>query len=180
MRQTGVTLVIEHCLMAGAAARYEAWLGEIVPAARRFAGHQGIDILRPGAGSTRYTLVLRFDRIEHLRAWLESAERAALVARIEPWLAAEEKLQAASGLEFLFAAPATTPPPRHKQFLLTLSAIYPLSTVVPAALMPVLKMSPWLGAGWSSNLIVSGIIVYLMVYVVMPRYTRLVAHWLNS
>lgn len=122
--------------------------------------------------------MLRFDLVEHLRAWLESAERAVLIARIEPWLAEEETLQAASGLEFLFAAPAT--PPRHKQFMLTLSAIYPLSTVVPAALMPVLKASPWLGAGWSSNLIVSSIIVYLMVYVVMPRYSRMVAHWLNT
>jgi antibiotic biosynthesis monooxygenase (ABM) superfamily enzyme len=180
MRQTPVTLVIEHCLVAGAAARYEAWLDEIVPAARRYAGHQGIDILRPAGGSTRYTLVLRFDRVDHLRAWLESAERAALIARIEPWLAAEEKLQAASGLEFLFAAPTIAAPPRHKQFLLTLSAIYPLTTIVPAVLTPLLKATPWLGAGWSSNLIVSGMIVYLMVYVVMPRYSRLVAHWLNA
>jgi antibiotic biosynthesis monooxygenase (ABM) superfamily enzyme len=180
MRQTAVTLVIEHCLVAGAAPRYEAWLEEIVPAAKRYAGHQGIDILRPGAGSTRYTLVLRFDRVDHLRAWLESAERAALIARIEPWLAADEKLQAASGLEFLFAAPTAPAPPRYKQFLLTLSAIYPLTTVVPAALMPLLKATPWLGVGWSSNLIVSSIIVYLMVYVVMPRYTRLVARWLNA
>jgi antibiotic biosynthesis monooxygenase (ABM) superfamily enzyme len=180
MRQTAVTLVIEHCLVAGAAARYEAWLEEIIPAAKRFAGHQGIEILRPGAGSTRYTLVLRFDRVDHLRAWLESTERAALIARIEPWLAAAETLQAASGLEFLFATPAARPPPRYKQFLLTLSAIYPLTTIVPASVMPLLKATPWLDAGWSSNLIVSSIIVYLMVYVVMPRYTRLVAHWLNS
>jgi antibiotic biosynthesis monooxygenase (ABM) superfamily enzyme len=39
---------------------------------------------------------------------------------------------------------------------------------------------PVLAAGWSGNLIVSAIIVFLMVYVVMPRYTRLVAHWLNA
>jgi uncharacterized protein len=51
---------------------------------------------------------------------------------------------------------------------------------VPAAVRPLLKATPWLAAGWSSNLIVSAIIVYLMVYVVMPRYTRLVAQWLNT
>lgn len=148
--------------------------------AKRFAGHQGIEILRPGAGSSRYLLVLRFDTMQHLRAWLDSSERAALIARIEPWLAAAEDLQAASGLDYLFEAASVRPPPRHKQFLLTLSAIYPLTTVVPPALQPLFKAVPVFAAGWSSNLLISAIIVYLMVYVVMPRYTRLVARWLNT
>jgi antibiotic biosynthesis monooxygenase (ABM) superfamily enzyme len=180
MRQPTVSLVIEHRLVEGAAARYEAWLEDIIPAARRFAGHQGVEILRPDAASSRYLLVLRFDTMNHLRAWLDSSERAALIARIEPWLAAEENLQAASGLDYLFASPSARPPPRYKQFLLTLSAIYPLTTIVPFAVRPWLNAMPVLAAGWSGNLIVSAIIVFLMVYVVMPRYTRLVAHWLNA
>lgn len=175
-----VTLVIEHCLVPGAAPRYEAWLAEIVPAARRFAGHRGIDILRPGPGSTRYTLVLRFARVEQLRAWLESPERADLLARIEPWLSSEEGLHAGSGLDYLFAASPGPAPPRYKQFLVTLSAIYPLTTVVPWAVRPLLRAVPGLAAGWAGNLLVSSIIVFLMVYVVMPRYTRLVARWLNA
>jgi antibiotic biosynthesis monooxygenase (ABM) superfamily enzyme len=119
--------------------------------------------------------------MEHLRAWVDSPERAALIARIEPWLAAET-LQAASGLEFLFAAPpAPAPAPRrYNQFFMTQSAIYPLATAVPAAVLPLLNATPWLGARWSSDLIVSGIVVYLMVYVVMPRYARLAAGWLNT
>jgi antibiotic biosynthesis monooxygenase (ABM) superfamily enzyme len=180
MRQPAVSLVIEHCLIDGAAAAYETWLEEIVAVAERFTGHQGIDILRPGPHSTRYTLVLRFDRMDHLRAWLDSAERAALIHRIEPLLEAEETLQAASGLDYLFATPASRPPRPAKQFLLTLSAIYPLTTVIPLAVQPLLKAMPWLAAGWSSNLLISGIIVYLMVYVVMPPYTKLVARWLDS
>jgi antibiotic biosynthesis monooxygenase (ABM) superfamily enzyme len=28
--------------------------------------------------------------------------------------------------------------------------------------------------------VISSIIVYLMVYVVMPRYTRLISRWLNA
>jgi antibiotic biosynthesis monooxygenase (ABM) superfamily enzyme len=180
MRQPAVSLVIEHCLVDGATAAYEAWLEEIVPAAQRFAGHQGIDILRPGPRSTRYTLVLRFDRMDHLRAWLDSDERAALIHRIEPLLKAQETLQAASGLDYLFATPLARTPRPCKQFLLTLSAIYPLSTVIPLAVKPLLSAMPWLAAGWSSNLLISGIIVYLMVYVVMPPYTKLVAHWLNA
>jgi uncharacterized protein len=180
MSSSIVTLVIEHCLLPGAAERYEAWLDEIVPVARTFAGHSGIDILRPGAGSTRYTLVLRFERVDQLRAWLESPERAALIARIEPWLAAEESLHAGSGLDYLFAAASTRPPKRYKQFLVTLSAIYPLTTLVPWAVKPLLLAAPLLALGWVSNLVISSIIVYLMVYVVMPRYTRLISRWLNA
>lgn len=181
MTQSVATLVIEHCVVEGAAPRYEAWLDQIVPVARRFAGHRGIDILRPGvgAGPMRYTLVLRFAQVDQLRAWLESPERAGLIARIEPWLAAEESLHAGSGLDYLFAQAASRPPPRYKQFLVTLSAIYPLTTVVPWAVKPALRASALLAAGWASNLVISAIIVFLMVYVVMPRYTKLIARWLN-
>lgn len=181
MAESGVTLVIEHCLADGAAPRYEAWLDEIIPVAKRFAGHQGIDIVRPAEGQRRYTLVLRFATADKLRAWLDSPERAALVARIAPLLAAGEKLQAATGLDFLFAPAPGRPPPRPiKQFLVTLSAIYPLTTVVPPLLGPVLRAAPVLARPWLGNLIVSAIIVYLMVYVVMPRYTKLIARWLKD
>lgn len=180
MARTAVTLVVEHCVAnAGAKGRYETWLREIIPLARAFSGHQGIDIMWPGPGSTRYRLVLRFDGMEHLRAWVDSPERAALVARIEPWLEAET-CHATSGLEYLFATSPDPPPRRYKQFFLTLSAIYPLTTIVPATIMPLLKSTPWLGSDWSSDLIVSGIIVFLMVYIIMPRYARLFAGWLDT
>lgn len=180
MAQTAVTLVIEHCLVdIAATARYEAWLREIIPLARAFSGPQGIDIMWPGPGSTRYRLVLRFDGMEHLRAWVDSPERAALVARIEPCLATETS-HATSGLEFLFATAPDPPPRRYKQFFLTLSAIYPLMAIVSATVMPLLKSTSWLKNDWSSDLIVSGIIVYLMVYIIMPRYSRLVAGWLDT
>lgn len=181
MARSGVTLVIEHCLVAGAAPRYEAWLAEIIPAARRFDGHQGVDIVRPGPDRHRYTLVLRFATSDQLRAWLASPERAALIARIEPLLAAEESLHAASGLDFLFApAAGKSAPTPFKQFLVTLSAIYPLTSVVPPLLAPVLKVAPILARPWLGNLIVAAVIVYLMVFIVMPRYTRLIARWLNT
>lgn len=179
---SSVSLLIEHCVVAGAAARYEAWLKEIVPVARRFQGHQGIDIVRPSAGSSHYTLLLRFDCTANLRTWLDSTERAALIRRIEPWLAADEKLQTASGLDFLFTegrGPANGSPARYKQFLMTLSAIYPLTTLVPPLVQAVAGATPWRFAGWVINLVISSIIVYLMVYVVMPPYTRLAAKWLK-
>jgi len=62
-------------LRAGAEAQYEAWLKSITSAAQRFPGHRGVNIIRPPEGSGRYTIVLRFDTLEHLQAWLGSETR---------------------------------------------------------------------------------------------------------
>ncbi len=69
-------------------------------------------------------------------------------------------------------------PVRWKQFLLTWSAIFPLALGVPFAVVPVLR---WAGIPASlplTTLVVTAAVVFLMVYVVMPRYTRLVQRWL--
>lgn len=63
-----------------------------------------------------------------------------------------------------------------KQFLLTFSAIYPLSVAVPAILRMLTK-------GWSLptglvQLCASALLVWLMVYVVMPRYVKAASSWL--
>ena len=60
--------------------------------------------------------------------------------------------------------------------LLTLSAIYPLSQAVPAALRMVTD-------GWNLpaglvQLCISALVVWLMVYVVMPRYVKAASGWL--
>jgi antibiotic biosynthesis monooxygenase (ABM) superfamily enzyme len=84
------------------------------------------------------------------------------------------------GLEFWFTPPASAhgPAKAYKQFLLTLSAIYPLSMIVPWALQPVFRALPIPGQSVSGKLLIAAAIVGLMTYVIMPRYTRLAAKWL--
>jgi antibiotic biosynthesis monooxygenase (ABM) superfamily enzyme len=50
--------------------------------------------------------------------------------------------------------------------------------VIPAGLSPAIEVMPLLGNLFISRFLVAGIIVWLMVYVIMPRYTRAVADWL--
>lgn len=174
-----VTSVIQQRPKPTAVVEYEAWLKEITPEAQRFPGHRGVNVIRPHDTSGTYTIVLHFDTLEHLTAWLESDTRARLVEKVAPLLVSSERVDIKTGLEFWF-----TPPPGHrqakpyKQFLLTLSAIFPLTIVVPWALRPVFARLPLLGELIVSNLIVAAIIVGLMTYVIMPHYTRLVANWL--
>jgi antibiotic biosynthesis monooxygenase (ABM) superfamily enzyme len=85
-----------------------------------------------------------------------------------------------SGLEFWFTppTPGQNHPPPYKQFLLTLSVIFPLTVLLPWALRPLVHVAPVLGLRVVSNLVISAVIVGLATYVIMPHYTRLVAGWL--
>lgn len=77
------------------------------------------------------------------------------------------------------AAPAAR---RHKQFLLTLAAIYPLTLFVPWLLQPLFALEsalvPALRHPLLDHLLVAAVVVSLMVWVVMPRATRLLSGWL--
>lgn len=178
--ETPVTTVIRQRPAGDSIARYEAWLKEIIPVARSFAGHQGVDVIRPHASDDAYTIVLHFDTISNLRKWLDSETRLRLVAEIRPHLRAQEDIDIKPGIEFWFTPPAAAARQAkpYKQFLVTLSAIFPLTVVVPWALRPLFQVVPALGLPGISHLLVAGIIVTLMVYVIMPRYTRAVSRWL--
>lgn len=180
MSATVATLLIQHQVKSGAEPQYEAWLNEIVPAAQRFVGHLGVNVIRPAGGSGTYTIVLRFDTYEHLQSWLESEVRKRFVERIEPILVDGDQIDIKTGLEFWFT-PATAGQ-KHakpfKQFLITLSVIFPLTLIVPILWKPVFHALPWLSLRVPSNFVIAVTIVFLVVYIIMPRYTRLAAKWL--
>jgi uncharacterized protein len=99
---------------------------------------------------------------------------------VEPLLEHGDQVDIKTGLEFWFTppTPAQRHPPPYKQFLLTLSAIFPLTLLVPWMLRPLFQTVPVLGLPVVSNFVISAAIVGLMTYVIMSRYTRLVAGWL--
>lgn len=177
--ETPVTTVIQQRPKADAVDRYEAWLKEIMPVAQQFAGHRGVNIIRPHGASDAYTVVLHFDTVANLRRWLESDVRARLVESIRPFLRKAEDIEIKTGLEFWF-----TPPPgrqhakAYKQFLITLSAIFPLTVVIPWLLEPAFAWAPVLALPLVKPLVIAIIIVGLMAWVIMPHYTRLVSKWL--
>jgi len=99
---------------------------------------------------------------------------------VEPLLERAEKVDTVTGLEFWFMPPTVAQKRArpYKQFMLTLSVIYPLTLIVPWVLRPLTGAVPALQNVLVDHLIVAALIVWLMTYVVMPRYTRLVANWL--
>jgi uncharacterized protein len=174
-----VTTVIYQRPLTEAVGRYEDWLKEIIPAAQHFTGHQGVNVIRPHGTSDAYTIVLHFDTVEHLRRWLDSDVRVQLVNKIRPFLRSDENIDIKTGFEFWFTPPAGGKPAKpYKQFLVTFSAILPLTMLVPWLLQPVFAWAPVLALPGIRHVIIAAAIVAIMTYVVMPRYARLVSRWL--
>ena len=67
-----------------------------------------------------------------------------------------------------------------RPFLVTFSAIFPLTILVPWLLQPVFAWLPTLGLPVVQPFIIAALIVAVMTYLVMPRYTRLISRWLYS
>jgi antibiotic biosynthesis monooxygenase (ABM) superfamily enzyme len=179
----GATVVISHRIRPDKISEYELWLDEITPLCKATPGYLDWHIVRPIAGvSQAYTVIIRFDKTEHLQHWMGSSERERLIAKAQPLFAGADDYYFSSGLDFWFTPPGAKAklPVRWKQYLLTWSAIFPLALGVPLVVLPALR-----SAGVAPNLaintlVVTAVIVFLMVYVVMPRYTRLVQRWLFS
>lgn len=178
-KHSEVTSVVRHTVRPGKQAAYEAWLREIVPLASQSPGHRGVNVIRPASGSTTYTVVLHFDTIDNLRSWLDSEQRKKLVDKVMPLLIGDDNVEIKTGLEFWFTPPSKPQSARpYKQLLVTLSAIYPLTFIVPLLLNPVVGFIPAINVSYVRQLFVDAAIVALLIYVIMPRYTRLLAKWL--
>lgn len=177
----GATVVITHRLREDTQTDYERWLEEIAPLCKASRGHLDWHIVRPIPGLTEtYTVIIRFDTDAHLREWMESPTRARLIEKVRPLLVTDDDFFISSGLDFWFtpAGAKAKVPVRWKQYLVTWSAIYPLALGIPLAVNPILQYLGVPNNRLIATLAVTGIVVFLMVYVVMPRYTRLVQRWL--
>jgi uncharacterized protein len=157
---------------------YERFLEGINAAASRYPGHLGVEVFRPqSAAAGEYRVVYRFDTGEHLRAWLDSDERAAWLERAEPHVIGPMRTQFLTGLETWFTLPgrpAAPPPPPYKMALLTWITIFPLITLVVIALDPLLEGLPRV----PRLAITTAVTVPIMTWLVMPRVTRLLRRWL--
>lgn len=173
-----VFLVIRHKVKPEAISAYEAWLLRIIPAAAQYPGHLGVHVVRPPSGHDEYVNVLRFATTSDADLWQTSPERAGLVAEARPHLADTENIEVKSGIDYWFTpATVTKAPPRWKQWLVTTSVIWPLTMFVPLALEPMFKGVPALQTFGVRHGILASVIVGLVVYVVMPRYVRLLSPW---
>jgi uncharacterized protein len=139
-----------------------------------------MNVVRPHTGSRTYTIVLHFDALEHLEQWLSSEVWKRLILEVQHLLQHGDQVEIKTGLEFWFRPPDSEQKRAkpYKQFLITLSVIFPLTMLVPWLLMPLFRAVPFLEVSAITHFVVATVIVALMTYVIMPHYTRLMAAWL--
>lgn len=179
--EDGATVVITHKVREGRVAEYEAWLDEIAPLCKASPGYLDWHIVRPVPGLTgTYTVIIRFDTATHLKQWMESSTRARLIEKVKPLFVTGDDFFISSGLDFWFTPGGAKAkvPVRWKQYLVTWSAIYPLALGVPFVVRPLLRYVDVPDNLFLTTFAITGVVVFLMVYVVMPRYTKLIKGWL--
>jgi len=177
------TVVISHHVRDDVKLDYEAWLNEIIPVSKSYPGHLGVSIVHPVAGATvTYTIIIRFDTRKNLLTWMKSGDRKNLIRKVQPYLVEDDKFFVRSGLDFWFTPEEAKAklPTKWKQLLMTWSAIFPL-VLAMSAVIDWLATSAHIPLGHELKVLsTTFLVVLMMVYVVMPRYTKLVHKWLFS
>ena len=177
----GATAVITHRVRDGQQEGYDDWLNEIGPLCRSYPGHLDLQIIRPIPGLTAtYTVIIRFDTREHLQGWMSSPDRKRLIEQVRPLLVQDDDFFIRSGLDFWFTPEGARAkvPVRWKQFLVTWSAIFPLVLVIPLVVALGLRQLGVPQNHYLDLLLSTGSVVWIMVYLVMPHYTKLIQRWL--
>lgn len=160
-----VSFIVQHKVIPGHEADYEAWLHRITLEAAKFRGHMGTQIARPSADN-----------------WIHSQTRKNLVDEVSRDIAEPEKLKVKSGIDYWFTAVTEghKSPKVWKQWLTTVSVIWPLSMVLPLVLEHLFAAVPVLGTFGVRHFVSAMCMVGLLVWVIMPRYSRLLSKWLSK
>lgn len=176
-----VSFIIQHNVKPEHHENYEVWLKKTILEAAKYPGHMGTQVARPAPGHHNYEIAVRFATRADADRWIESETRKALIKEVEPHIAEPEKLQVSSGIDYWFTSvtEGNKPPKRWKQWLTSVSVIWPLTVLIPMILSPLFEAVPVLGAWGVRQLLTAMCVVAMVVYVVMPPYTRAIAKWLS-
>jgi len=142
-------------------------------------GHPGVlgasmIVPPPGSQSTEFGILRTFTNENDRDAFYESPLFKAWEERSSPLADDEWEYRRLHGLEAWFRSPQG-PPPRWKMALLTWIAVWPVSMVVQAVLIPLLgqRVPHFVVAG-----AVSGAVVVVLTWVAMPFLVKVAYRWL--
>lgn len=158
---------------------FERLLTEFARRSLEVPGSRGVHVLypAPGSASTEYGIMRSFASPADRDAFYATALYKDWLAQIEPMVEGPPRYRDLSGLEAWFREGGTAkPPPRWKMALLTWIAVWPVSMVVPALVVPLLagRLPGPLVAG----AVAAGIVVTL-TWGAMPILTKVAHGWIH-
>jgi len=159
-------------------AQFERALSEFASRSLAEPGMLGVHCLYPpaGSGSTEYGILRSFASTADRDAFYQTPLYQEWLARIEPMVEGEASYRQLNGLEAWFRNAHGPMPPRWKMALLTWIAVWPVSMLVPAILVPLL--GPNLPQVLTAGLIAAGIVV-ILTWVAMPLLVKVAHPWLH-
>ena len=109
---------------------------------------------------------------------MRSPERQEWIEHAKPLTKKPEDVQILTGLEALVSLPntASPAPPKYKTALVTWIGVFVCASTLGYFLAPFLAGLPYL----LHQAIMTGLVVILLAYVVMPRLTRVFYQWLHK
>ncbi|HZX02834.1 hypothetical protein [Kribbella sp.] len=164
----GVTVVVTRVVRPGREEEFDRWAAELDVAAEQCDGHLASVRLHDEQGLNH--LVHLFDTPEQLKAWEQSAERAALIARGNEL--SDVRRTTADGLHGWFSVPSTSR--RWKSLLLTWLAVYPI-------LLALASLLKWIAPGLPQPALLaisSCTLTALLTWIVLPWVNRHARPWL--
>jgi antibiotic biosynthesis monooxygenase (ABM) superfamily enzyme len=168
-----VTVTVARVVRPDRREAFEREAADVLAVASRFPGNLGATLLHPGPDSSEYHLVYRFSDDESLAAWERSEQRRAFLGRMRH-MVEQERYARVAGLDSFFTRPAQ-PAPRWRLTVLTIAAVFMITSMLQLFVMPHLS-------GWPlvARLLLSAcVVVTLLGNVVMPTLTRWFAGWLS-
>ncbi|HCL11864.1 MAG: antibiotic biosynthesis monooxygenase [Alteromonadaceae bacterium TMED7] len=178
LQQEPITVIISRRVKPEDTEAFEALSAEMTHRASQFKGYLSTAMFRPaGPDDPEYRIIFKFTDQDSLAVWEASDERAEMLEKVEDLLISPSEREKVSGLVTWFSLPSknpVTPPPRYKMTIVSWLALYPAVTAIFWLFGPWLAELPLL----IRTMIVTGVVMVLMSYVLMPFMTKRFAFWL--
>lgn len=173
-----VTVVISRRVKKGCEEAFEHLSGKMTEAAAPFPGYLGTNMFRPSTDADpEYRIIFKFRSQGDLQNWQDSQERAEWLKGIECLLEAPSQIEVTSGLVTWFSMPGQNPvqpPPKYKMTFVSWLALCPTVTLIFWLFGDLLAQLPLV----LRSILVTAVVMVLMSYVLMPRFSRWFAFWL--
>lgn len=174
-------LLVSRRAKSGHEAEFEWLMAEFITLAETFPGCLGAQLVHPGdeeaVEDSLYHALMAFEDAGSLDAWQKSAERAAGLLSIAPYIEGPAVVRGISGLAHWFqpqTGAKNGQPPRWKVAVVTWLGIFP--TVYLLFLLLGEILAPW---GLAPRiLLLTVLVVLIMTWGVAPQLTRLFRPWL--
>jgi len=177
--RSDVTEVIFSKVRAGMSDQFRGWAQRIQAAQAGYPGYLGMYLQPPqGGGEGHWVTILRYDSASHLEAWMDSRQRADLLAESRQFMEREELIRITTSFPgWVPVDPVSGQgPPNWKTAMLVLLGLYPIVMLELRLLNPVVSALGIHGA--MGTFIGNSISVALTSFLTMPRFVQTFNWWL--